>query len=342
MAGDPAKFFELSLDLLCTATDDYHFDLLSPSWERTLGWTLDELRAKPFLEFCHPDDVETTNEQAAKMLHDGVDAVHFENRYRHKDGHYIWLSWMSTVSNGTFYAVAHDISDYKAKELQFEQVNAELRQFAYAASHDLQEPLRTITGFIQLAEGEDAVPDELAESFYHIKDGADRMQGMLRGLLDYSRIDSAAKPHVAVALSGVVERVQRLYPELRASVGPLPVVTAEPSQMERLIQNILSNAARYKHTDRDPRVEITAEETPRSIILRFRDNGVGIHPGQENRALTIFARCHSRTQFPEGHGVGLALCKRIVERHGGSIALQRNQDGEGLTVTVEIGDGGEQ
>ncbi|MCC7380502.1 MAG: PAS domain S-box protein, partial [Deltaproteobacteria bacterium] len=109
------KFFELSLDLLCTADDTLHFRELNPAWERTLGWTLEELRARPFIEFVHPDDLQRTIDEASRLLKDSAITVAFENRYQHKDGHWVPLSWVSAVSGGVFYAAAHDLTAQREK-----------------------------------------------------------------------------------------------------------------------------------------------------------------------------------------------------------------------------------
>ena len=328
--------FELSLDLLCTATDDLYFDQLSESWERTLGWSRGELRAEPFLNFCHPDDVEPTRVKASEMLRDGADAVHFENRYRHRAGHYIWLSWMATTNDGVLYGIARDVSAYKKQEMALRTAIAELQEFSYAVSHDLQEPLRAITGHIELARVEGAIPPEFTAYFEQIEVGASRMQTMLGGLLDYSRLETRAGASERVSLSRIAEHVLADHPALDASIGPLPVILGERSQIERLVQNIVSNAVRYRHPGRAPRMEISAQSRAGRVVLAFRDNGMGIHPGQEARALQLFARCHPRSQSPEGEGIGLALCKRIAERHGGTVRLVNNDDRVGLTVVVEL------
>lgn len=336
MAADALQFFELSLDLLCTVTADYRFDCLSPSWENTLGWTLEELRTMKTLDLCHPDDIPATVAKAEEMLTSQTHAVLFENRFRHKAGHYVWLSWVGRVKQQKFYSIARDISAYKLQEEHLRAANAELREFAYAASHDLQEPLRLIAGYIQLLDAQGLVPGELSPTFDQIKGAAERMQAMLDGLLEYSRFDKCARSQEPVVLGSVVQEVIRAYPDMEFAIGPLPVLLGEQSQLERLVQNILQNASRYRHPDRAPRVEITGEKAGSQLVLRFRDNGIGIRSGQERRALEIFARCHARSRYPQGQGLGLALCRRIAARHGGCIRLENNADGIGLTVIVEL------
>lgn len=210
------------------------------------------------------------------------------------------------------------------------------RDLAYAVSHDLREPLRAITGHIGLARGDGSIPPELYTSFAGIEAGAVRMRKMLDGLLDYCRIETHAREPEPVCLRALVEDIVAGYPELRASVEPLPRVGGDPGQLPRLVERIVSNAVRFRHPARAPALDITARTEGGRVVLAFRDNGSGIPEGEEDRALRLFARCHPRSQYPDGEGVGLALCKRIAERHGGSIRLVNNADRIGLTVLCEL------
>ncbi len=336
MARHLENFFQLSLDLLSTADARYHFDELSPSWQRVLGWSAEELRSRPFLEFCHPDDVARTLAKATEMLSEGSDAIYFENRYRHKEGHYLWLSWTSTVRDGVFYSVARDITEQKRQQEALMAANRELQQFSYAASHDLAEPLRTISGHIQIIKERGHIPEASQKNFQFVKEASERMREMLKGLLQYSRLDQETAPRCPVQFSELLERTSADYPDLKIDCAELPQTMADSNQMQRLVQNILSNAWKYRHQERTAQLDVSSECEKSTTTFRFRDNGVGINPGQEERALQIFGRCHSRTEYPHGQGIGLALCKQIVERHQGKIYLRNNEDGPGLSVFVQL------
>lgn len=338
---DFARFFDLSLSLLCTAEGGSNtFDQLNPAWEKTLGWTREELRSRPFTEFIHPDDLEGTFAIIGDMAERGLPAVNFENRYRHKDGSWVWLSWVGTLRDGTFYAAARDISEYRRTLDELERVNRELSHFAYAASHDLQEPLRAITGHLGFV---DAAPldDRSRRSLEHVRDGAEHMQRLLQGLLEYSRVGTAGGTFEATPLAEPVAGALRTWQAQLDAAGAevevasdLPVVRVDGVQVRRLVENLLSNALKFRHPERPLRVTVDAERIGGDWALRVRDNGVGLAPERAERAMQIFQRLHRRSQYP-GMGVGLALVKRIAQRHGGDAYIE-GKPNEGATVTVVL------
>ncbi|PGF16726.1 histidine kinase [Natrinema sp. CBA1119] len=224
---------------------------------------------------------------------------------------------------------------------ELEASNERLEQFAYAASHDLQEPLRMVSSYLQLIERRYA--DELdadgREFIDYAVDGANRMSEMIDGLLEYSRIDSQGDPFEPVDLDAVLEdvltdlqmMVERSDAEIAAE--PLPKVQGDPHQLRQLFQNLLSNAIEYSG-DEPPREDITAERSGGTWEISVRDEGIGIDPDERDRVFRVFQRLHSREEY-EGTGIGLALCRRIVERHGGEIWVDA-EPGEGSTFTVTI------
>ncbi|MGQ3411042.1 PAS domain-containing sensor histidine kinase [Natrinema sp. LN54] len=222
-----------------------------------------------------------------------------------------------------------------------EASNERLEQFAYAASHDLQEPLRMVSSYLQLIEGRYA--DELdadgREFIEYAVDGADRMREMIDGLLEYSRIDSQGDPFEPVDLDAVLEDVltdlqvmiDRQDAEITAEA--LPEVTGDSRQLRQLFQNLLSNAIEYSG-DEPPRVHLSAEHNGRNWEISVRDEGIGIDPDDQDRVFRVFQRLHSREEY-DGTGIGLALCRRIVERHGGRIWVD-SEPGEGSTFSFTI------
>jgi PAS domain S-box-containing protein len=214
--------------------------------------------------------------------------------------------------------------------------NTDLQQFAYAASHDLQEPLRTVAGFVKLLERRyRGKLDEQADEFIkYICDGIERMHLLIKDLLIYSQVDTRGQvfepTDCSIALESAVRSLRSAIDETHAEVtyDPLPAVMADASQLSRLFQNLVSNAIKF--CDRRPvKVHISAERKGDEWIFAVRDNGIGIDPEQAERIFVIFQRLHSREEYP-GTGIGLAICKRIIERHGGRIWV-KSEPGKGAT-----------
>ena len=216
------------------------------------------------------------------------------------------------------------------------QSNAELEQFAYVSSHDLQEPLRMVASYTQLLERRyhDRFDADGLEFLGYIVDGAKRMQQLISDLLDLSRIGTRAQPLVAVAsadalavaLANLELAIQESAAEI--TVDPLPRVLADASQLTQLFQNLVSNALIYRR-DEPPRIHIGAEKKDAHWEFFVADNGIGIAAEHWERIFVIFQRLHGRGEYP-GTGIGLAICKKIVERHGGRIWVD-SQVGVGST-----------
>ncbi len=213
--------------------------------------------------------------------------------------------------------------------------NRDLEQFAYVASHDLQEPLRMVTSYTQLlARRYQGKLSEEADDFIRFAvDGAVRMQALINALLTYSRVDTRGKPLVAtessVALDQALENLRLAVRESAAAVerAELPPVCGDQIQIMQLFQNLVGNAIKFRAPDRTPRIKISAEREGSFWRFTVSDNGIGIDPRYYERIFTIFQRLHTKEEYP-GTGIGLALCKRIVERHGGEIGV-RSVPGEG-------------
>ena len=219
--------------------------------------------------------------------------------------------------------------------------NAELEQFAYVASHDLQEPLRSITGYLQLLTRR--YRDQLDQSAQNFVDrsvaGVQRMQNLIGDLLLYSRVGTHGKPFERVDCTTILDQVRdslnAAIEESGATVAhqALPAVQADPTQLLQLFQNLIGNAVKFRG-EQPPQIHVGAERQDDEWLFSVRDNGIGIDAEQAERIFHIFQRLHTRDEY-EGTGIGLAVCKKIVERHGGRIWME-SQPGEGTTFYFTI------
>lgn len=229
------------------------------------------------------------------------------------------------------------------KSLELERSNKELEQFAYIASHDLQEPLRMVSSYLQLLQQRLAgkLDADATDFMGYVTEGADRMRALIRDLLEYSRVGRKAKQVAAVDTATVLGNVlTNLEPtiketEARITHGPLPTITADETELTQLFQNLIGNALKF-HGRHPPKVRIEAAHNNAEWVFSVRDNGIGIDPQYADRVFVVFQRLHNRDKYP-GTGIGLAICKKIVERHGGRIWVESQAD-EGATFYFSIPD----
>jgi signal transduction histidine kinase len=219
--------------------------------------------------------------------------------------------------------------------------NEELEQFAYVASHDLQEPLRMVVSYLQLLERRytDKFDADGLQFIGFAVDGGKRMQGLIHDLLTYSRVGSRAKPFESTdcsqILNAVTSNLKVIIEETGAAItcGPMPTVLADPTQLTQLFQNLINNAIKFRGQE-PPSIQVSAERNGTEWIFAVRDNGIGIDPQYFERIFIIFQRLHTRAQYP-GTGIGLAVCKKIVQRHGGRIWVEsESQKGSTFHFTI--------
>lgn len=213
---------------------------------------------------------------------------------------------------------------------ELKRSNTELEQFAYVASHDLQEPLRMVASFTQLLSKRyrGKLDPEADEFIDFAVDGATRMQSLINDLLSYSRVGSRGKPFQPVncseAFSQALANLETRVEETHAVVtyDPLPTVSGDAGQLVQLFQNLIANAIKFRGPD-SPRIHVTASHTDGGWTFAIQDNGIGIPAEHFDRIFSIFQRLHRRSDYP-GTGIGLAICKKIVERHKGRIWVESN------------------
>ncbi len=222
-----------------------------------------------------------------------------------------------------------------------EESNRELQQFASIASHDLQEPLRMVASYCELLKRRyHGQLDEDADDFINFAmDGAARMQTLIRDLLAYSRLQTEARPYEDTDCGALVADVMKnLAMSIQAAdatvtYNSLPTVTGSPSQLTEVFQNLIENAIKYRGPE-PPAVHVSAERKDEQWVFAVRDNGIGIDAEHLDRIFTVFKRLHSHDRIP-GTGIGLAICRRAVERHGGVIWVE-SQLGKGSTFYFTI------
>jgi signal transduction histidine kinase len=240
-------------------------------------------------------------------------------------------------------AVFTDITMQKKLEGRLKRSNAELQQFAYVASHDLQEPLRMVTSYIGLLNKKygDELDGQAKTYMAYAVDGAERMRELIDDLLQYSRIDTQGIEFSNVDMNVVAKKVINtvhvaiLESKANVSVKPLPTVCGDATQLSQVLQNLISNAIKF-HGPEAPRIEVASRESATGWTISVKDNGVGIDVKYHDKLFQMFQRLHTREEYP-GTGIGLAISKKIVERHGGRIWVESDgMNGSTFYFTIPI------
>ena len=337
---------EFALDATDAVVWDWNVDTdyasFYPSAESLYGTSIETW--DDFIEIIHPEDRQTVQEEIEHALETG-EPKHEEIRII-RDGEVRWIEapgYPVQDEDGPtrILGVARDITERKTYERKLQESNERLQQFAYAASHDLQEPLRMVTSYLQLIE--DRYADQLdaaGEEFIEFAvDGANRMREMIDGLLAYARVETDGESFEPIDLNAVLAAVladlQFQIDETDAEITrtELPMVAGDASQLRQLFQNLLGNAIEYSG-DEPPRVHISATRESDAWVVSVSDEGIGIDPEHRDRIFEVFQRLHTQDEHP-GTGIGLALCKRIVKRHGGQLWVD-SELGEGATFSVSF------
>jgi PAS domain S-box-containing protein len=327
----PAMIWSAGPDKLC--------DYFNRSWLDYRGRTLDQEVGEGWFEGVHPEDLE----RCLKARHSKLDrqqSLQIEYRLRRHDNVYHWVLdtaaswlWPPGVFRG-YVGSCIEIHQRKLTEENLRDANAslccqnkELSEFAYAASHDLQEPLRTLAHYTQLLAKryEAQSGGESAELFPVILGSVRRMQGLIRDLLDYSQIVHRSELRLIdldcnMLLDQVLFVCQAAIQDSGVVVtsDPLPVVRADEAQLAQVLQNLISNAIKYRQPDKRAHVHVSAAGQPDEWLFQVTDNGIGFDPQYSERIFGLFKRLHGIGEY-SGSRIGLAICRKIIERHGGRI-----------------------
>ena len=326
---------------------------------RDYGYTREEFLSMTIADIRPPEDISRLVADVESVREQPDAYRHSQWRHVKKNGEVINVTVtahaMEFEGRKARMVVINDITDRTRYERQLQRLNtdlaeraaelsssnAELERFAYIASHDLQEPLRMVSSFLQLLQKKyrGQLDDKADQYIHYAVDGAERMKALIMDLLEYSRVGTGKESFDPVDTAVVMEEVGDIFREkiiaarAQVEIGELPVVTGDKVQLTQLLQNLVSNALKY-HSDNPPVIRIRAKEEPSSWRFSVEDNGIGIDPQFFDKIFIIFQRLHNKTDY-SGTGIGLAICKKIVERHGGRIWVESSQQ-QGSTFYFTI------
>jgi PAS domain S-box-containing protein len=348
-----ATFDQAAVGLAHAGLDD-HWLLVNPRFCEIVGHRREDLLDRPSRHLMYPEDLETDLENTRRLLTGELQSYSMDMRWHRDLGPDVWIRQTRSLAREPggapkyFVVVVEDISLRKLAEEQrshgteeLARSNAELEQFAYVVSHDLQEPLRMVASYVQLLEAryKDRLDSDAHEFIAYAVDGATRMKQMIGDLLAYSRVGRQGKELVPVACEAVLAQacadVEAAMAEAAAEVshGPLPTVLGNAGQLTHLFQNLIGNAIKFRG-QAPPRIHVTAELNGQEWVFSVRDNGIGLDPQFADRIFMVFQRLHRHEDYP-GTGIGLAIARKIVEHHGGRIWVE-SEPGQGATFHFTV------
>jgi two-component system sensor kinase FixL len=366
---------EHSSDMIAILDFKGVFTYQSPSFKTILGYENDDLIGKSSLEFVRPEDLQNIKHDFRTLIADPQAIMTREYYFKHQNGSWKILESITKSINEAENNMScilfnlRDVTERREAEnklqaftVKLERSNRELQNFAYVASHDLQEPLRKVQAFGDRLESKCAaeISEEGRDYINRMRNAASRMQNLINDLLTFSRVSTKIQPFKPVELRKITEDVvSDLEVRIeqtggRVEIGELPTIDADPSQMRQLLQNLIGNALKFHRPDTPPVVKVYVEQTVQtgaSFVLEgeeiqtgtgddnicrlvIEDNGIGFDEKYLDRIFTVFQRLHGRTEY-EGSGIGLAVCRKIVERHGGSITAS-SKLGAGAMFYIDL------
>jgi len=341
------SLIEASLDPLVTISAEGKVTDVNTATEQVTGVYRDTLIGSDFADYF--TDPDKAREGYQRVFSQGF-VTDYPLAIRHLSGKVtdvLYNAGLYHDGNGKVlgvFAAARDITERKKIEAELTRSNAELEQFAYAVSHDMRQPLRMVSSYLALIEK--ALAGQLNEETQQCIDfavnGAKRMDAMILSLLDYSRIGRVFVAKTSLSSKASLnEALAFLNPELSACGGKIkvtgdwPELVASRDELTRLLQNLIGNALKYHEENQAPQVDVHGAICAGSLRVEVRDRGIGIDPGQRDRLFKVFSRLQARSRF-DGSGVGLALCRKIVEHHGGTIGVESEGEGQGCMFWFEL------
>ncbi|MEG3619630.1 bacteriohemerythrin [Magnetovibrio sp. PR-2] len=350
------QFFALSQDMMCIAGRDGYFKTLNDQWTNILGWSSEEIVAKPFIEFVHPDDVKKTNAIFKQHVENGLPILDFQNRYLCKNGEYRWLDWSSTAVGGNLFAVARDVTERRKTEEELvqtkdaaERANQAKSEFLASMSHELRTPLNAILGFSQMLQYDPQKPLSGTQSEYigHIITGGNHLLGLVDEVLELAKIEA----HQLTIFIDDVD-VQDVVSQSAALAEPLSIdkgicivnntegkietsLRTDPTRFKQVLFNLLSNAIKYNQDGGT--VTIDAQEVDDGYLrITISDTGIGIAEEDQDKVFRMFHRIGADpTIAREGTGIGLTITKSILEHMAGRIGFD-SVVGKGTTFWIEL------
>jgi PAS domain S-box-containing protein len=356
------RFFNISLDMLCISNADGHFKRLSPAFQDTLGWSIEELKRRPFLDFVHPEDREATLAEVDRQVTRGEPVLQFENRYLHKDGTYRIFSWKSMPGpDNSMYATARDVTAQKQVEERVAKLNSDLMQraqeleiarneadranaakseFLSHMSHELRTPLNAVIGFGQLLQMQ-SDDEKVHSSASSILKAGRHLLDLVNEILDLARIEagkltlSVEAVPVTSALVQVIELERPLAEERGIDLAPFEGcddlhVSADRQRLVQILLNLLSNAVKYNRPN--GRVDISCKAGDVSCRITVKDTGPGFDAEAQQRLFVPFERGNQREQ---GTGLGLTLSRHLARMMKGELSLIQTSS-EGSTFALDL------
>lgn len=359
-----AQITEVSGDAIFSEDLDGAIMTWNSAAERLYGSSAEEMIGRNAADFFTIDTV-TQLESAHELAMSGERVERFDTWHQRPDGRHVAVSLTVSplrTTAGELAGVATSVQDvtervrltaeiedvHRTLEKQYAALtrsNRDLEQFAYVASHDLSEPLRVMSGFVQLLEQRYAdVLDERGTRYVaHIVDGSVRMRQLIEDLLEYSRFLNREEPRTEVDIARIAHRIAAASPEGMVEVGDLPPVWCDDASARAVLQNLVSNGLKFRRPERSPRVEVSARTEGGFVELHVDDNGIGIEPEYRDRVFGMFTRLHVREAYP-GTGIGLAIVRQIAERVGGRCWVETSHLGGArvcLTLPAHLATSGE-
>jgi PAS domain S-box-containing protein len=331
-----------------TARADGFIDYYNERWYEYTGFSRDGAADASLKEILHPEDAPGTIEAYAAAIDSGQP---FNMEYRlmdRRENRWRWFVGRAVPvrdAEGTivkWFGTTTDIDEQKRVQDDLRRANADLEQFAFSASHDLQEPLRSVKIYSELLATRYAntVDGEAGQFLTYIRNGATRLEMLVRDLLTYTQVTKAGPEGEAVDANEALEKALDSLTEAISESGakitaePLPALSVQAIHLQQIFQNLIGNAIKYRSPDRQPVVHVTARKVNANWVIAVSDNGIGIDPAYKENVFGLFKRLHTSDEY-SGTGIGLAICQRIVDRYRGRIWVE-SEPGRGSTFRFTV------